>query len=53
VWQIGGPCFIAIGDAWMPFTGRTAASPEELRDVTDEMMVRIGVVLDRAGHMAG
>jgi 1-acyl-sn-glycerol-3-phosphate acyltransferase len=53
VWQIGGPCFIAIGDAWMPFAGRTAASPEELRDVTDEMMVRIEVVLDRAGHMAG
>ena len=52
VWQIGGPCSIAIGDAWSPFAGRTAASPEDLRDVTDEMMVRIETVLDRARHMA-
>jgi 1-acyl-sn-glycerol-3-phosphate acyltransferase len=52
VWQIGGPCFIAIGDAWAPFAGRTAASPEELRDVTDRTMVRIETALEQARHLA-
>ena len=53
VWQVGGPCYVAIGEAWSPFAGRKAASPEDLRDVTDEMMVRIETVLDQARCMAG
>jgi len=53
VWQVGGPCYVAIGEAWWPFAGRKAASLEDLRDVTDEMMVRIETVLDQARCMAG
>lgn len=52
VWQVGGPCFIAIGEPWWPFAGQSIASPERLRDVTEEMMVRIEVVLEHARRMA-
>jgi 1-acyl-sn-glycerol-3-phosphate acyltransferase len=53
VWQVGGPCFIVIGEPWRPFDGQSTASPERLRDVTDEIMVRIEAVLEQARRMAG
>ena len=52
VWQIGGPCYVHIDDPWRPFAGRTDSSPEDLRRVTDETMVRIEAALDRARQMA-
>ena len=52
VWQIGGPCSIAVGQAWWPFAGGTTASTQDLRDITDEMMRRIEFVLDQARRIA-
>ena len=52
VWQIGGPCYIAIGETWWPFAGRGVASPEDLRQATDELMVRIERFRAQARGMA-
>jgi 1-acyl-sn-glycerol-3-phosphate acyltransferase len=52
LWQIGGPCYLAIGDPWLPFAGRATATSSELRDVTDEIMIRIETTVDRARRMA-
>jgi 1-acyl-sn-glycerol-3-phosphate acyltransferase len=53
VWQIGGPCYLHIDDPWRPFDGAADSSPEDLRRVTDEMMIRIEAALERARRMAG
>jgi 1-acyl-sn-glycerol-3-phosphate acyltransferase len=52
VWQIGGPCFVAIDEPWRPFEGGAAPGLDELRTVTDEIMNRIEVALDRARSLA-
>jgi 1-acyl-sn-glycerol-3-phosphate acyltransferase len=52
VWQIGGPCYVAIDEPWWPFAGRTGASLDELRNVTEEMMGRIETARERARGMA-
>ena len=53
-WQVGGPAFVAVGPPWRPFSpGATAASPQELRQVTDEMMTRIQDLLSKARAAAG
>jgi hypothetical protein len=52
VWQLGGPCFIAVADPWWPFAGSASATPEALRQLTDEIMLRIEAALDEARAMA-
>lgn len=52
VWQVGGPCYVAIDPPWRPFTGIREPDLDELRSRTDEMMARIEVALDRARGLA-
>jgi len=53
-WQIGGPAYVAIGAPWQPFSpGAREASGAELRQVTDEVMSRVAVLLNTARSAAG
>jgi len=48
-WQMGGTCYIAVGEPWLPFPPeQVRADPHELRLVTDEMMERISYQEARA-----
>ena len=53
VWQFGGTAYVAIGEAWSPFSQREA-EPEisEVRRVTDEIMERVRALLEEARRMA-
>jgi 1-acyl-sn-glycerol-3-phosphate acyltransferase len=53
VWQVGGPAWIAIGQAWRPFADRGSVSAADLRRVTDEAMTRVRLLLDQARAAAG
>jgi len=53
IWQVGGPAYIAIGDPWRPFAGRTAADEDELRQATDDVLRRIRAQVEQARAMAG
>lgn len=51
-WQLGGPCFISIGDSWQP---RLESSMNSLfaynrmvHAMTDDMMVRISALVEQA-----
>lgn len=52
VWQIGGPCYMSIGEPWWPFPQGEVPAAEELRAATDEAMSRIGIELERAKALA-
>ncbi len=52
-WQMGGTCYIAVGEPWLPFPpGQARVDPHELRLVTDEMMERISCQEARARAVA-
>jgi 1-acyl-sn-glycerol-3-phosphate acyltransferase len=52
-WQMGGTCYIAVGEPWVPFPPeKTQVEPHELRTVTDEMMERISFQESRARSAA-
>jgi hypothetical protein len=52
VWQVGGPCYIAISEPWHPRPSPGATTPEDLLRITDEIMNRVLSALSRARAMA-
>lgn len=52
VWQVGGPCFVAIDEPWQPFAGGPAPDLDRLRSTTDQIMIRIETALERARGLA-
>jgi 1-acyl-sn-glycerol-3-phosphate acyltransferase len=52
-WQMGGTCYIAVGQPWLPFSPQGKADPYALRTVTDEMMNRISALEMKARVAAG
>jgi 1-acyl-sn-glycerol-3-phosphate acyltransferase len=53
-WQMGGTCYIAVGEPWLPFPqDQVTVDPHQLRLVTDEMMARISMLEDRARAASG
>lgn len=53
VWQVRGHTWIAVGEPWRPFAGKTAVTARDLRQVTDEAMNRVRALLDQARASAG
>lgn len=52
VWQIGGPCYVSIGEPWTPFPEGEVPPADALRGATDEAMQRIEVEVERAKALA-
>jgi 1-acyl-sn-glycerol-3-phosphate acyltransferase len=52
VWQIGGPCYIAIREPWRPRPASGATTPEDLLRITDEIMNLVLAALSQAQAMA-
>jgi 1-acyl-sn-glycerol-3-phosphate acyltransferase len=52
-WQVGGTAYVVIGEAWRPFAGLPGdPGIPALRRATDEIMERVGKLLDDARRMS-
>jgi 1-acyl-sn-glycerol-3-phosphate acyltransferase len=54
VWQVGGPAYIAIGEAWRPLAHLDRPPTiAEARQATDDMMTRLKSLLEEARSATG
>jgi len=54
VWQVGGPVYIVIGEAWRPLEHLDRPPTiAEARHATDEVMTRLGSLVVAARSAAG